>query len=96
MALLTALVRMSNKVHSRLMTHLLFTKNFNKISEATLDYEKSISKIKVNGNPLVAFFCLILYLSPKIHIQILQTDLHTVVLRIAETIWFKIKAFSLW
>ena len=34
-------------------------------------------------------------LSPKIHIQILQTDLHTFLLRIGERIWFKIKAFSL-
>ena len=41
------------------MTHLLFTKNFYEISKATLDYEKSISKIKVNGNPLVALFFLI-------------------------------------
>ena len=78
------------------MTYLLFTKNFYKISKATLDYEKSISKIKVNGNPLVALFCLTLNLSPKILIQILQTDLHTVVLRIAEIIWFKIKALSHW
>ena len=78
------------------MIYLLFTKNFYKISEATSDYEKSISKIKVNGNPLVTLFCLTLNLSPKIHIQILQTDLHTVVLRIAERIWFKIKEFSLW
>ena len=30
----------------------------------------------------------------KIHIQILQTDLHTILLRIVERIWFKIKAFS--
>ena len=58
------------------MTHLQFTKNFNKISEAISDYEKSISKIKVNGNPLVALFCLTLNLSLKINIQILQTDLH--------------------
>ena len=35
-------------------------------------------------------------LSPKIHIQILQTDLHTFPLRIVERIWFKIKVFSLW
>ena len=35
-------------------------------------------------------------LSPKIHIQILHTDLHTFLLRIFERIWFKIKAFSLW
>ena len=35
-------------------------------------------------------------LSPSIHIQILQTDLHTFLLRIVERIWFKIKAFSLW
>ena len=35
-------------------------------------------------------------LSPKIHKQILQTDLHTFLLRIVEGIWFKIKAFSLW
>ena len=35
-------------------------------------------------------------LSPKIHIQILQTDLHQFSLRIVERIWFKIKAFSLW
>ena len=34
-------------------------------------------------------------LSPSIHIQILQTDLHTFLLRIVERIWFKIKAFSL-
>ena len=33
-------------------------------------------------------------LSPKIHIQILQTDLHTFLLRIVERICFKIKAFS--
>ena len=33
-------------------------------------------------------------LSPKIHIQILQTDLHTFLLRIVERIWFKIKVFS--
>ena len=36
----------------------------------------------------------LLYL--RIHIQILQTNLHTFLLRIVETIWFKIKAFSLW
>ena len=35
-------------------------------------------------------------LSPKIEIQILQTDLHTFLLRIVERIWFKIKVFSLW
>ena len=35
-------------------------------------------------------------LSPKIQIQILQTDLHTLLLRIVERIWFKIKVFSLW
>ena len=35
-------------------------------------------------------------LSPKIHIQILQTDLHTFLSRTVERIWFKIKAFSLW
>ena len=35
-------------------------------------------------------------LSPKIHIQILNTDLHTFLLRIVERIWFKIKASSLW
>ena len=35
-------------------------------------------------------------LSPKIHIQILQTDFHTFALRIVERIWFKIKLFSLW
>ena len=35
-------------------------------------------------------------LSPKIQIQILQTDLHTFLLRTVERIWFKIKAFSLW
>ena len=34
-------------------------------------------------------------LSPKIHIQILQTDLHQFLLRIVERIWFKIKAISL-
>ena len=34
-------------------------------------------------------------LSPKIQIQILQTGLHTFLLRIVERIWFKIKAFSL-
>ena len=34
-------------------------------------------------------------LSPKIHIQILQTDLETFPWRIFERIWFKIKAFSL-
>ena len=49
---------MSNKIQSRLMTHLLFTKTFYEISEATSDYEKSKSKINVNGNPLVALFCL--------------------------------------
>ena len=32
----------------------------------------------------------------KIHIQSLQTDLHTFLLQIVERIWFKIKAFSLW
>ena len=32
-------------------------------------------------------------LSPKIHIKILQTDLHTFVV---ERIWFKIEVFSLW
>jgi len=37
----------------------------------------------------------IIPLSPKIHIQILQTDLHTFLLGIVERIWFKIKAFSL-
>ena len=35
-------------------------------------------------------------LSPRINIQILQTDLYTFLLRIVERIWFKIKAFSLW
>ena len=35
-------------------------------------------------------------LSPKIHIQILQADLHTFLLRIVERIWFKIKEFSPW
>ena len=35
-------------------------------------------------------------LSPNMHIQILQTDLYTFLLRIVERIWFKIKAFSLW
>ena len=35
-------------------------------------------------------------LSPKIQIQILQTDLHTFPLRIVERIWLKIKVFSLW
>ena len=35
-------------------------------------------------------------LSTKIQIQILQTDLHTFLLRIVERIWFKIKVFSLW
>ena len=35
-------------------------------------------------------------LSPKIQVQILQTDLHTFLLRIVEIIWFKIKVFSLW
>ena len=35
------------------------------------------------------------HLTPKIHIQILQTDLHLFLLRIVERIWFKIKAFSL-
>ena len=34
-------------------------------------------------------------LSPKIHIQSLQTDLHLFLLRIVERIWFKIKAISL-
>ena len=33
-------------------------------------------------------------LSSKIHIQILQTDFHTYLLRIVERIWFKIKVFS--
>ena len=78
------------------MTYLLFTKNFYKISEATSDYEKSISKIKDYGNPLVVLFCLTLNLNPKIHIQILQTDLHKFLLRIAERIWLKVKAFSFW
>ena len=35
-------------------------------------------------------------LSPKIHIQILQTDLHTFLLIMVERIWFNIKAFFLW
>ena len=35
-------------------------------------------------------------LSPKIQIQILQTDLHTFLLWIVERIWVKIKVFSLW
>ena len=35
-------------------------------------------------------------LSPKIEIQILQTDLHTFLLQIVERIWFNIKVFSLW
>ena len=35
-------------------------------------------------------------LSPKIEIQILQTDLYTFLLKIVERIWFKIKVFSLW
>ena len=35
-------------------------------------------------------------LSPKIHIQILHTDLHTLLLRTVERIWFKIKVSSLW
>ena len=34
-------------------------------------------------------------LSPEIHIQILQTDLHSFLSRIVERIWFTIKAFSL-
>ena len=34
-------------------------------------------------------------LSSKIHIQILQTDLHTICLRTAGRIWFKIIVFSL-
>ena len=34
-------------------------------------------------------------LSPKIHIQMLQTDLHTLLLRTVKRLWFKIKAFSL-
>ena len=33
----------------------------------------------------------VLDFKPKIHIQILQTDLHTFFLRIVERIWFKIK-----
>ena len=33
-------------------------------------------------------------LSPKIHIHILQTQLHTFLLRLFERIWFKIKVFS--
>ena len=44
-------------------------------------------------------FCLLFDLnplSPKIHIQILQTYLLTFLLRIVERIWFKIKEFSLW
>ena len=49
---------MSNEIQSRLTTHLLFTKTCYEISEATSDYEKSKRKIKVNGNPLVALFCL--------------------------------------
>ena len=44
-------------------------------------------------NPSTTRVCiLIIPFSPKIHIQILQTDLHTFLLRI----WFKIKVFTLW
>ena len=32
--------------------------------------------------------------SPKIHIQIIQTDFLIFLLRIVERIWFKIKVFS--
>ena len=35
-------------------------------------------------------------LSPMIHIEILQTYLHTFLLRTVERIWVKIKAFFLW
>ena len=34
--------------------------------------------------------------SRTIHIQILQTDLHTFLLGIVERIWSKIKGFYLW
>ena len=34
-------------------------------------------------------------LNPKIHIHILQTGLHTFLLRMVERIWFKIKVFFL-
>ena len=43
---------------------------------------------------LYEFKYLVNPVSPNIHIQILQTDLHTFLLRIVERIWFKIKAFS--
>ena len=36
------------------------------------------------------------HLRLKIHIQILQADLHTFYLRIVERIWFMIKVLSLW
>ena len=48
--------------------------------------EASVLRRQTKVNPL----------SPKINIQILQTDLHLFLLRIVERIWFKIKAFSIW
>ena len=32
----------------------------------------------------------------SLHIQILETDLHTFLLKTVERIWFKIKALSVW
>ena len=55
--------------------------------KACLAYNSTGSKV---------LHCLINPLSPKIHIQILQTDLHTFLLRTVERIWFKMKTFSLW
>ena len=51
---------------------------------------------KMRVSTVVVFVFRLNPLSPKIHIQTLQTDLHTFLLRIVERIWFKIKAFSLW
>ena len=57
------------------------------------DKIRSLNCIKQGGK--IHDFCFN-PLSPKIHIQSLQTDLHTFLAQIVERIWFKIKAFSLW
>ena len=58
----------------------------NLFTTATLGTEESGHCGDVIINPL----------SPKIQTQILQTDLHTFLLRTVERIWFNIKALALW
>ena len=73
--------------------------------KAKIDFDYIIFFVGVGKSSLAATLSMALakldkkvpvVLSPKIHIQILQTDLHTFLLRIVERIWFKIKAFFLW